>query len=189
MDGDRAEVAFAVAAAVGADGKRIVSSALHLTLLFIIRVLGALKRQCIHRIHFFLGGIRRGRILHQEAVAMLLDQSFGSERVVVAVEDVEHIDEGQFILLRRFHRRAVRGIPPAAVRGDIAQPAHRCRIVAVLQARRQFQDGLFGHAVQQVIGLGIKQDGAADGIRPEIVMGNPAQGGFDPAQDDRTGVL
>ena len=80
---NRAEVAFAVTAAMGADGKADGLQRLYLTLFFIIGVLDALKRQRVNRVHFFLGGIWSGRILHQEAVAVLLNQSFGGERIVV----------------------------------------------------------------------------------------------------------
>ncbi len=54
---------------------------------------------------------------------------------------------------------------------------------------RQRQDGLLGHPVEQVVRFGVEEDRPPDGVGPEVVVSHPAQGGFDPAQDDRAGVL
>ncbi len=73
--------------------------------------------------------------------------------------------------------------------GDMAQSADGGWIAAEVQGFRQRQDGLLGHAVQQIVRFGVEEDRPPDGVGPEVVMGHPAQGGFDPAQDDGAGVL
>jgi hypothetical protein len=50
-------------------------------------------------------------------------------------------------------------------------------------------NGFFGHAVGQDVGPGVKKDGAAHGIRPEIIMGDAPQAGLDSAEDDGSGRL
>jgi len=52
------------------------------------------------------------------------------------------------------------------------------------QAVRHFDDGPFRIAIKQQVGPAVQQDGAAHLVAPVIVVGNPAQAGFDTADDE-----
>ena len=58
-----------------------------------------------------------------------------------------------------------------------------------MQGLRQLQDGLICHAVKQIIRLGVKKDGAADGVIPEVVMRHAPQRGFNTAQHNWDGLF
>src|SRR5690606_25494502 len=47
-----------------------------------------------------------------------------------------------------------------------------------------FHDGALGIAVQQQVGLGVHQDGAAHLVLPVVVVGDAAQRGLDAAHDE-----
>jgi len=63
------------------------------------------------------------------------------------------------------------------------------RVFACAQSLSQLKDGEIRHAIKQVVSLSIQQDGAAQGIRPVVVVHHAAQGSFHAAQDNRDGVL
>ncbi len=97
VDGDRAEIAFAVTAAMGADRESDRLLQLDGAHLFIEGMLATLERQGVDGVHLGLGGIGRGWILDEEAVPVGLGQPFGGDGIHVAVELVEHADEGQLV--------------------------------------------------------------------------------------------
>ena len=57
-------------------------------------------------------------------------------------------------------------------------------LLSPLQPPGDLPDGPLSHAVDDHIRRGIGQDGAADGVRPVVVMGKAPQAGFDPPQDE-----
>ena len=79
------------------------------------------------------------------------------------------------------------------IHGDVVlvhlgQPGRAVDAVQALafgQTAGAFQDGQLAHAVDEQVGLGVQQDGAAQAVGPEIVMGGAAQRGLDAAQDHR----
>jgi len=77
VDRDGAEVAFAVAAAVGADREADGFERFDRPLAFVIRVLGTLERQPIDRIQLSLRRIQRRRVLHQAAFGVALEKAPG----------------------------------------------------------------------------------------------------------------
>ena len=79
------------------------------------------------------------------------------------------------------------------IHGDVVlvhlgQPGRAVDAVQALafgQTAGAFQHGQLAHAVDEQVGLGIQQDGAAQAVGPEIIMGGAAQRGLDAAQDHR----
>lgn len=98
MDGDGAEAALAVTAAVGGDGEADGFEGTHRAEALVMGVLVALEIEGVDAVEFGLREGQGGRVLHQETVTVFLEESFCSERVVVLVEGVEHVDEGLLVL-------------------------------------------------------------------------------------------
>ncbi len=79
------------------------------------------------------------------------------------------------------------------IHGDVVlvhlgQPGRAVDAVQALafgQTAGAFQHGQLAHAVDEQVGLGIQQDGAAQAVGPKIIMGGAAQRGLDAAQDHR----
>ena len=74
---------------------------------------------------------------------------------------------------------------------------HRCHVVGYihglgniikrlvsLDSACHFNDGLLSHTVDNQIGRGITENAGAQLVLPVVVVGQPAQGGFDASQDD-----
>ncbi len=158
MDGNGAEVAFAVAAAMGGDRKADGLQRFDRTLGFIIWMLGALEIEGIDRIQLGLGLVGGGRVLDQVAVAVLLAKPAPADGIVVPVKGVEHIDESQLVLRSTvFEGRQLKIIPGVFLwRYSTGREfdAGRCRRAG----GGEFQGGIFSHAVQDVVGLGVEQD-------------------------------
>ncbi len=109
-------------------------------------------------------GVRRGR-----RVRIGIGMGFDRARLI----DLGRID------LQPALRRAV------ADKSGAAHVADRFRRLAGGDAVGNFDDGALGVAIQQQIGLGVQQDRTPHLVRPVVVMGDPAQRGFDAADDDR----
>ena len=56
--------------------------------------------------------------------------------------------------------------------------------VAGGESMGELDDGALGVAVEEDVGLGVKEDGAADFVAPVVVVGEAAQARFDAAKDD-----
>ncbi len=97
VDGDGAEVAFTITAAMGGNGKADGIQGSDLSLGFVIGVLQALKAEGIDCIQLRLGLVRCWWILDQVPVGVFLMESPGIDGIVVAVEEVEHFDEGVLV--------------------------------------------------------------------------------------------
>ena len=75
------------------------------------------------------------------------------------------------------------------IHGDVVlvylgQPSRAVDAVQALafgQTAGAFQHGQLAHAVDEQVGLGIQQDGAAQAVGPKIIMGGAAQRGLDAA--------
>ncbi len=188
VDGDGAEVAFAVTAAVSGDGEADRFQRLDLALFGVVGVLVALIIEAVNVVQCFLAQVRVGRVLNQVAVAVQLGQTLRADGVVVVIEGMEHGGEGVFVLLNDFKGGQFE-IAFGHFFGVVTQAPDGCRILSLVKGAGQVDDSAFGHAVEQVIGFGVKEDGPADLVRPEVIMGGPAQGGFHAAQHDRDGVF
>ena len=134
------------------------------------------------------GQRRLRRIVDQKTAVLLLGQSVGRDRIVVVVKGPEHRDEGLFVRRRRLvggqHQGRFR-----RVAAGITEAANRERRLPCRQGPSQLDHGPVRHAVEQVIGLGVKEDRTAHPIVPGIVMGDPAQAGLDAAQHQGHGLL
>ncbi len=86
VDGDGAEVAFAVTAAMGGNGKSDGFQGLDLALPLVERVLAPLEIEGVDGIQFGLRFGQGGRVLDQVAVGVFLVQSMRADGVVVAVK-------------------------------------------------------------------------------------------------------
>ena len=146
MDRDGAEVAFAVTAAMGGNGKSNGFQGFDLALLLIKWVLPAFEIEGIDVIQFGLRFGQGRRVLDQVAVGVFLIQSMGANWVVVAIKEVEHFDEGGFILC---YRLVGWQFQVACVRlfGDITKPTDGARVQAIPLGGCKFQHGFFGHPV------------------------------------------
>ena len=183
VDGNGAEVTLAIAAAVGgkseSDGVQGADRALGL----VVGVLQMPVGQLVYRIQGLRGRGEGGRILHEPAGVLLLAEAGCRKGVVLAVELVKHGAEG----LAVGGHRIVGGeqdIARFGLGGDVADPPQIAIVAPAVQGLGQRQDRLFAHAVDQHMGPGVEQDRSPDPVRPDVVMGNPAQAGLQPTQDD-----
>ena len=84
------------------------------------------------------------------------------------------------------HRHSGKGAD-AGVFGEKAGPFHRgdlCCRCAGGQESGQLPGGPLPHAIGEQVGLGVQEDGAPDLVLPVIVVGEPAQGGLQPPDDN-----
>jgi len=179
-------MAFAVTAAVGVDGKADRIESAHRSELLMPGMLFALKGEFSGLVQFGFAEVEGWRILHQPAVAVLLIEAAGRHGIVVVVKETEHPGKGLLVgggALKAWQGEIVR----TGRMGDIAEPADFPEITALGQCLRELQDGPFAHAVDEGVGLGVEEDGTADGIGPIVIVGDAAQAGFDAAEDDRPG--
>ena len=84
-----------------------------------------------------------------------------------------------------FHRFPLIGRQPVGGHheGGAAQVADFGNLFTLGQTVRHFDDGAFGVAEDQQVGLGIRQHRAPYLVRPVVVMGDAAQAGLDRADD------
>ena len=194
MQGQRAEGTAAATAAMAGD-----AGAQHLVGRDGLAVAGMGRAgvgQGVDLVHLFRGqGAGRGR-QHQGAVAHHL---LGPG--VLAVHLLfQHLGQAQQFRGLGLHglvggQLHARQIEPffGQIHGDVVlvhlgQPGRAVDTVQALafgQTAGAFQHGQFAHAVDEQVGLGIQQDGAAQAVGPEIVMGGAAQRSLDAAQDHR----
>jgi hypothetical protein len=160
----------------------------HLPLPLVERMLGALELHPMHLVQLLLREVGCRGILDQVAGVLPLAQPNRGERVVVAVERVEHVDERALVPRDVLVGRQFEVAFPLLVR-DVADAAEILDAAASHQPLGQRDDRLFRHAIHEDIRLGVKEDGTPDTVRPEVIVGNPPQAGLDAAQDDRRRVL
>jgi hypothetical protein len=106
--------------------------------------------------------------------------------VLIPVEAEEHFSEGRMVggglLVGRELQR-----PRLRCRREVAQSTHVRYGASLPEPSGDLQDGFLPHPVDEQVGLGVDQDGAADPVRPGIVVGDPPEACLDPPQDDRFG--
>ncbi len=188
VEGERAEVARAEAAAVVDDGELHLLDGGHAAERLIGRVVGALVWQGVDAVHLLRGERARGRVLHEHAFAVALQEGAAVHKILLVVlllnraGIVRLVRAGRLVggALGRGERQAVR-----AVR-QIGHAAHadagRRPGFAVLQVVREREDGMLAHAVHQAVRRRGFQDGGHDAVRPVVVMRKTAQGRLDAAQ-------
>ena len=194
MQGQRAEGTAAATAAMAGD-----AGAQHLVGRDGLAVAGMGRAgvgQGVDLVHLFRGqGAGRGR-QHQGAVAHHL---LGPGVLAVHLL-LQHLGQAQQFrgfglhgLVRgQLHARQVEPFF-GQIHGDVVlvnfgQPGRAVDAVQALafgQTTGAFQHGQLAHAVDEQVGLGVQQDGTAQAVGPEIVMGGAAQRGLDAAQDHR----
>ena len=194
VQGQRAEGAAAATAAMAGD-----AGAQHLVGRDGLAVAGMGRAgigQRVDLVHLFRGQGPGRRRQHQGAVAHHL---LGPG--VLAVHLLfQHLGQAQQFrglglhgLVRgQLHARQVEPFL-GQIHGDVVlvhlgQPGRAVDAVQALafgQTAGAFQHGQLAHAVDEQVGLGIQQDGAAQAVGPEIIMGGAAQRGLDAAQDHR----
>ena len=194
MQGQRAEGTAAATAAMAGD-----AGAQHLVGRDGLAVAGMGRAgvgQGVDLVHLFRGQGPGRRRQHQGAVAHHL---LGPG--VLAVHLLfQHLGQAQQFrglglhgLVRgQLHARQVEPFL-GQIHGDVVlvhlgQPGRAVDAVQALafgQTAGAFQHGQLAHAVDEQVGLGIQQDGAAQAVGPEIIMGGAAQRGLDAAQDHR----
>ena len=68
---------------------------------------------------------------------------------------------------------------------DVSQTADVSRVGAIPQPVGKLDHGFLSHAIEQVICLGVEQNGGTHAIRPEVIMGDAPQTGLDASQHNR----
>ena len=188
MDRYGTEITFSITSPMGCDGKADGVHGLHLPLVPVIGVRLTFIVQIVDGIELPDGKSMRGRGLNEIAGVLFLRQRQGGHGIIVTIKEVEHFREGIFILCRVLEGRQFQTALGNGG-GRITDSSNSTGGAARLEAGRQFDNGTVRHAIEQVIGLCIKKNGSSYRIGTEIVMGDPAQAGLDPAQDNGTGFL
>ena len=106
-----------------------------------------------------------------------MDLTFQSQR---GVQQLHGIGLHGLVARQTDHRRSGRDLIRCGDPGCAGNVRQRFSCGA---APRRLQHGPFSHAVDQQIGLGVQQNGTAESVRPEVVMGDPAQRCLDAAQN------
>ena len=136
------------------------------------------------------GGQREGgRVDNQEAVSMLLHDGLAGHRVVFLV--LHHIGPGVGCfggghLLKGGNLHPGVGTQAGVFADDAGAPhvgdlSHRGPRG---QPGGDLQGGIFPHAVGEDVRLGVEQDGPAHLVLPVVVVGKPAEGRLQPADDN-----
>ena len=170
---------------------------------------GAGVGQVVDRIHFLAGERDRRRVQPQVTVAVALDEGAGVAGIGLPVQHPRGTGIGLLVVLDL----VIGGEPDhglagtagggfvgrieivggqlgvmlghAAEQGDAPDGVELVRRRAGREAVRHLDHGALGIAVEQKVGLRVRQDRAAHLVGPVIVMGDAAQGRLDAAEDDR----
>ena len=103
-------------------------------------------------------------------------------------EGQEHLLEGRRVRRRLFPGGELQKSRLSFRRGVAETPQVR-DVPPFPQAGGDFQDRIFRHPVEEIIGLRVDQDRAAHPVRPDVVMGDPPEACLDPAEDDGRRLL
>ena len=188
VHGDGAEVALAVAAAVGGQGEADGVERPHRAALPVGRVQVAGELQVVDRVQFRDGQRQLRRVVDEEARVLLLGERLCGDRVAVVVEGAEHGGE-PFPVSGRLREGWQHEGPGRRFGGGVAQAADRGRRLARSHRPGQFDHAPLGHAVEQVVGLGVEQDRAPHPVVPGVVVGDAPQAGLDAAEHDGRGLF
>ena len=168
----------------------------------IARVRPPRERQAVNAIDLFLRQRQCRRIDHHGLPAVILDQSPGIVRVGFLVDRPRHGGERRLVGRRPLRSKSWARANAVPCRAGSAllrwlpagRPRRGCRagrvpICAGRQPAHDLDQRPLAHAEDQQIGLGVQEDGPADLVAPEVVMGQPAQTGLDAAGDDRHALV
>ena len=190
MGGNSAEVAAAEAAAVGVHGEfNHVVGRDAFALVSRMRQLG--KRQVPEGVHLLGGGRRIRRIYLHIAFPHRLYDGIRVHHVRMRLYPVEILRKRPFVPLAFFegmqYQRSGGGrdvIFLIDIEGDLGNLLHPVAGPAFLDAPGELQHRAFAHAVAEVIGPGGNQDRGHQAVFPVIVVGEPAEGSLDAADDN-----
>ena len=160
MERERAEVAGAEAAAVMDDGELYLLDGGHAAEGFIRRVIGACIGQGVDLVHFSGCERQGGRVLHENALAMRLQNGLAMYVVGLVVLQLDRPRIGGFVRKHVLIRRAIdrRERDLLAWVGKVAHAADAApKLVAFFasfEVFRHFDDGVFAHAVHQSVRAG-----------------------------------
>jgi len=194
MDHDGAEAAFAITPSVGREGKSDgVERGPALLLVEGMHIPGI--RQLVNPVEGIAGEWKLGRIVDQITGVLPLVEPFGRERIRVLIKSLKHPDEQFFIpghiaMVRKFDIRTRKvGHCFRKLSADVTYSPDRSDVLLTLESFRKLQNALLGHSVGQNVGLGVKEDGSSDRIRPGIIMGDASEACFNAAQNDGPGLF
>ena len=191
MERQRAEITAAETAAVVNNRKLHFCNRRNAADSLIARMIGSLIRQTVYPVHFLCRQRNGRRILHQQAMAMLLYNCFSRNMVLLCVLYLYRFCVFDFVLYCFFHRRTPhsgeRNI--LCILGKICRAAnlfaHVRSALSRLQIRGDFQHGFLAHTEHQTVCSRILQDGRHNMIRPIIIVRKAAQTRFESAEINR----
>ena len=150
--------------------------------LVVFGMLTTRKRQGIKSIHLLCRQWRGGWLDDDMLAAMWLIQR--NDAVMVMVFQLKcRLDKKRLVLLDFFKGRQPLGIFWRNANAGGATDAFQWFVG--IQTAGDFDHGEFAHAVNKQIRLGVQEDGTAEGVRPEVVMGCLSERCFDAAENDR----
>ena len=188
MEVDGAEAAAAETAAMGGDAELDGLECGHAAKLVIFWVGHARKRQRIERVEVLLCQWRSGRVYDDLPGALILGdrpagrRGFGLigklEIHEFCVVGFERFARGQFDCIVRYGGAFDDAVGGAGNVVEVVEGA------AGIEAAGDFEDGGFGHAVDEQVGLGVGEDGTLEFVGDVVVMGQPPERGLEAAEDD-----
>ncbi len=148
---------------MGGDGETDRFQGFHRTFPGIVWVLFPFIFQVIHPVQGGLVEMGERRIVNQIPIPMALGQPLGADRILVAIEGVKHVNKRVFIIQHRFIPGNLQ-VSFRDVVGDITETGDLFRRLTLVQMGSQFQDAALSHAIEKIIGFGIKQHRPPDGV-------------------------
>ena len=143
----------------------------------------------VHVVHFQSGkGLCRRILDHIEMVRIRLTETFSRKRIGVLVLGKKALRIGALIfphlVVGRQPDCIINGLPPVRLIDGAVDKGNILNIDPRSQGICDLHDGPFPHTVGNKIRLGIHQDGMLHLSGPVIVVGQAAQAGLDPADDN-----
>ena len=154
----------------------------------IARVGEAHIRQVINCVEFLCGKGRGGLILKHIDLAVLLCQSFATNRVLFPLLYCKCFCVFTLVCTNDIHTRQFYAVDVIYIRYRHTSSAYILDIVNVLTVCEpvcDFNDCAFTHAVDEYIGARVYKNAVFHRIRPIIVVGEPAKACFYAADYDR----
>ncbi len=191
MKCQRAEITAAETAAVVDDGKLYLRNRRHAALRLIGRMIGALIRQAIYRVHLLRGQRQSGRILHKQPASVRLHNRLSGDVILLVIL---YFDGHRVLLLVRQHLLERR--TPHGGKGDILLVARQiCRAahlpddlgsaLACAQIGGNFQHGTLAHAEHQTVRTRVLQYRRQNAVCPVVIVRKPAKARLQSAEVNR----
>ena len=188
MRDNRAEVAAAKTAAMAHEAELHLADGRHAAVLFVDRMVGAHIGQVVDGVHARLIEGHGWLVLHHAPLVVLLGEPPPADGVLLQIFQLKRGRELFFARLHCLIRRQCLVVPNIVeIRHTVAGALHVLDVLhghALLQIRRDLDDGPLPHAEDKQIRHAVHEDGAAHLIRPVIVVRETAQAGLDAAEDD-----